>query len=361
MSSLALSESIRQSVLTSIFVDQSFKTILESKISISQAMRSQASDSQRHVREVLSGEYRKDITFPKVLSKNDSDFIGGSFSRHTKIWPLDDIDIYVPLDGGSLCYSIDGVVQPITVISDGTLLEIIGNPILQEKWMNGTLLSSQKLIAGFAKVLNRSYPNETKIKKDGQAITVRLSYGSGSSNERLGLDIVPCFSLQPHNYLQDKFYLIPDGNDGWISTNPRIDIKIAERLHKNNNETYRKVVKLLKYWNQTKLNGSVDSYYIEVAVARLYLEKNKKLEFINDVSTGVALGFQAFYSALSKGEQEPFLARAPSVKPGTDNILKLLTVQIASIDAANASAYERRGDWINSKKEWQKVFGDEFK
>jgi len=39
-----------------------------------------------------------------LLSREDSDFLGGSFARHTKIWPLDDIDIFFPMDGGTLVY-----------------------------------------------------------------------------------------------------------------------------------------------------------------------------------------------------------------------------------------------------------------
>ncbi|GAI47638.1 unnamed protein product, partial [marine sediment metagenome] len=86
--------------------------------------------------------------------------MGGSFARHTKIWPLDDVDIYFPLDGHGLWYYQGGSVAPYTVISDGILSH---NPLLNFRWTEGEYISSRKLITEFAKVLERHYPSATKV------------------------------------------------------------------------------------------------------------------------------------------------------------------------------------------------------
>ena len=68
-----------------------FESFLKREIDIALGTRSKASDSQNHLREFLSAENSRDRTFPRILSKVDSDFLGGSFGRRTKIWPLDDM------------------------------------------------------------------------------------------------------------------------------------------------------------------------------------------------------------------------------------------------------------------------------
>src|SRR4030042_3868859 len=260
---------------TSRTINSAFETFMDNEINIPKGIRSIASTSQKHLREFLSSEKDRDDTFPRVLLIEDNDFLGGSFARHTKIWPLDDIDIYIPLDGHSLFYSEWGMVQPYTVVSDSI---ITSNPLLKPRWMTAQYISSQKLISEFATVLNRHYPNQTKIKANRQAVSIRMTHGETNSGGGLGYDVVPCFSMKPHNNTEFPFYLMPNGNDGWIRTNPRLDNEISKQLHTSNYKTYRKTVKLIKYWNNLKLKGSINSYYIELAIARIYWLTNARNE-----------------------------------------------------------------------------------
>lgn len=342
---------------TSKTVNSAFETFLDNEINISKGIRSIASTSHQHLREFLSSEKGRDETFPRVLSIEDDDFLGGSFARHTKIWPLDDIDIYVPLDGNSLVYYEWGAVQPYTVVSDGILL---GNPLLNPRWMKGQYISSEKVISEFSKVLNRHYPDQTKIKPNGQAVSIRMTYGETESGDGLGFDLVPCFSMRPHSSSEYPFYLMSNGNDGWIRTNPRIDTEIVQRIHSNNNKTYRKVVKLLKYWNNEKLNGRINSYYIELAIAKIYLEKNKNIEFVNRTSFGVALGFWAIENVLKKGNQESFVQHSPTVMPGNLNVLDNVSVSIYASKANEAWESEKAGKQQEAIAKWKEVFGTGF-
>jgi hypothetical protein len=116
-------------------IDALFEDLLTRQINIPPGIRSTAGRSQNHLRDFLGAESERDENFPRVLTNVDSDFLGGSFARHTKKWPLDDIDIYAPLDGYNLFYFQNGQTLPYTVRSDGNL---IWNPLLSGiRWMNG--------------------------------------------------------------------------------------------------------------------------------------------------------------------------------------------------------------------------------
>lgn len=94
-------------------VSQSFGDLLTNSINIREGIRTIASTSQQNLREFLQGECERDSSFPPVLRTVDNDFLGGSFARHTKNRPLDDIDIYLPLDGANLFYYEHGVICPM--------------------------------------------------------------------------------------------------------------------------------------------------------------------------------------------------------------------------------------------------------
>ncbi len=145
-------------------VSGAFERFLERQINIGPGTRSVASVSQNHLRDFIAEENRRDSSFPRLLTTADRDFLGGSFSRHTKIWPLDDIDIYLPLDGKDLFYMQGGLRLPYSVVSDNPFFY---NPLLGSRWMVNGYVSSDRLLSEFAQVLRRHYPAETKITSDG--------------------------------------------------------------------------------------------------------------------------------------------------------------------------------------------------
>ncbi len=329
-------------------VEGAFEKLLADEISIPQGAREQASTSKENLREFLSEQTDKDPTFPRVLRTVDSDFIGGSFGRHTKDKPLDDIDLYIPLDGHSLLYLQGGSRLPFTVISDGVLST---NPVLDFRWMDGSYVSSQKLVNGFSAALRKRYPR-TSIRSDEQAVRIEMS-------NDLGFDVVPCFSLRPDDAGQYRFYLIPDGHGGWIRTNPRIDDAVGEQIHKAN-VAYRKTIRLVKHWNSSYLGGALRSYYIELAIMRAVWGKTT----LRQISHGVAFGFWAVSQAVILGNLTSWLADrlpgVPSVSPGRLLEEHRRQIAFAATVSSNAWADEQAGKTEGALRRWRLLFGDSF-
>jgi hypothetical protein len=134
---------------------------------------------------------------------------------------------------------------------------------------------------------------------------------------------------------------------------------VVDRLNEKH-KTFRKAVKLIKYWNQYKMNGAFNSYYVELAIAREYIRKNQTGNIVSPVSFAVALGFWAFNEAARKGNQDSFIAKAPAVEPGTTDFTKTARLSAVSGRATEAWNYELEGDSDRAIRKWQSIFGDNF-
>ena len=336
-------------------VSGTFDRFLDAEINIKSGIRQLSSISQSHLREFLKGEEKRDSGFPGIL--DGEDFIGGSFGRHTKNWPLDDIDIYLPLNGAGLVYIESGLVQPYNVLSSRTL----PNPLLAMRWANEPqLISSKKLISGFARVLSRHYPNETAVNANGEAVTVRMTYGETEDEYGLGYDVVPCFRLLAQNRGDQNFYLIPDGNDGWISTAPDLDLDLADYLNRYHNGFYRKAVKLVKWWNKNILKSKIPSYYVELSIARTFRKRATDSGQILTIGSAISIALGAFALAIQAGDQESWLIRAPKVERG--EITKALErlAMITASKAITAVSSEASGNDNDALKTWREIFGESF-
>jgi hypothetical protein len=335
-------------------IDSAFDTLLDKEVNISKALRTKASESQNHLRDFLCSEASRDTTFPTILSNADADFLGGSFARHTKNWPLDDIDIYLPLDGWNLFYLSAGRRLPYVVRSDGPRSF---NPLLLSRWMDGIYVSSSKIVSEFTRALRRHYPAETKVSPNGTSVTVRLTHGETQDADGLGYDVVPCFSLKPDDPNELDFYLMPDGRGGWMKTNPKLDTEISDILQKFNKKFYRKVVKLIKYWNHVQLDAAFSSYYIEFAICQIFLARKTANQLISSISEGLTLGFEALLTAYTSGDQTSWIVGAPPIQRPHLTALQLSKMELVQSRAALAWDYEQASKEADALRHWSLVFG----
>jgi hypothetical protein len=337
-------------------VEAQLKRFLEAQISIPMAARSDAARSQRYLRDVLRGKSTTDSGFPFVLEDKDSDFLGGSFERHTAIWPLDDIDLYVPLDGAGLAYNTNGQQLPFEVVSDSSLRK--PSRLLSTRWSDGWTLSSRLLLRGLLAALRESYPR-SGISSHDKAVVLDTTVAATSESNGITFDVVPCFRLQPHD-ASPYFYLMPDGQDGWLRTNPRIDSYLSDSLQEYHNKNYRKCVRLLKYWNVNRCNHAFPSYYIELATCLQFSALKDNDIRVDSVVDALEYAFAALQTTTTTGAIQSLVPDAAPVEGPAQNQWLTSRLGAACISArlAAMSSWESNAD--AAKAHLAEILGTDF-
>jgi hypothetical protein len=328
--------------------------MLSTRINISEAQRSSARDCQRRLCDLLAGEALRDPSFPRVLVESDQNFIGGAFGRRTKIAPLDDIDIYIPLDGAGFLYTSRGVQSSALLSDDATL----GNPLLGSRWMGEEHISSNALLAAFTDLLRRHYPNTTRIRKPaGEAVRVQTTLGETTTSPDLGYDVVPCLVLDYPDSRELRVYLIPDANDGWFRTNPRYDAALTDALSARTNKNFRKAVKIAKFWNRSIFNNTLSSYYIELALQKATLEHLTADKSLEPLSFAVVFAFWALNQAVQSGSLNSWVTDSPRVTPGSLSPTDFDMLHALSAVAWHAWEQERNWQLQEATSRWEFIFG----
>lgn len=189
------------------YVDDAFAN-LKSGLEITQGESDLASRRQKAIRELLDGTF--DIL---------TDWLSGSYARHTKTKRLKDVDIFVVLDPAG---------------KQGHLLKAWPGDVLEE----------------FAKVLRTKYDN---VSIDRMAAVVQ--YGDDIAS----MEVVPAF---PRN---DGGYFIPDTVTGkWIATDPAKHASLATGKNAECAGRWIPLVKMIKGANRELGDAVYPSFLLEV-------------------------------------------------------------------------------------------------
>lgn len=191
----------------------------------------------------------------------------GSFSRKTKIRPLDDIDLMIMLHAQG---------NWRTTYSDRIEISVPATANKQLLLCNdGTnTLNSIKVINKFKEYLSKvSFYDKAEIKRNQEAVTLNLK-----SYEWV-YDIVPCFITAP---LLDgtTFYLIPDGQGNWKATDPRIDKKRTIDINASQDVSVLDVIRIMKYWTKRPTMPTMKSYFLENLILNYYSSGVTSSQFI---------------------------------------------------------------------------------
>jgi Second Messenger Oligonucleotide or Dinucleotide Synthetase domain len=248
-----------------------------------------------------------------------TDFLTGSYRRHTKTKPLRDVDIMI-------------------VLRDISYLSRHPREILEE----------------IRKVLADHY-GAARVCTDRRA--VRVDFGVEHVDDMIGevisFDVVPAFEERGH-------YLIPDDRIGiWIPTNPKIHAELATTANQNFDGQWKPLVKMIKKWNQIHSGPVTPSFLLEVMA----------LELI----TGAWAGSHAY-------ELRQFFARAADritdgwpdpagVGPDISDVLDAdqagmrharAALRDAEATCTKAILLERQGRTGEAINTWRSLFGEMF-
>jgi|GEM_PF-918218 len=103
----------------------------------------------------------------------------------------------------------------------------------------------------------------TSARKNGQAVT--LYYKTGPN-----VDIVPVSRSSIDETGETTHYNVPNMNIGkWIKSKPKTHAKKIESISSSCGENFRKIIKMIKWWNSIHGNY-LQSYHIEVLAVKVF-------------------------------------------------------------------------------------------
>ncbi|TPG31316.1 SMODS domain-containing nucleotidyltransferase [Flavobacterium pectinovorum] len=267
----------------------------------------------------------------------------GSFSRNTKIRPLDDIDLMYCLGAGDAYYKVDTYDNKKYYIQTENAVDNLKNLSNDDNTLN-----SIKVVNKLVKALETvpQYAN-AEINRNQEVAVLNLSSYSWS------YDIVPCF------YTVNNFYLMPDGSGNWKATNPEKDQENIRNTNINNGGKVYQLVRTLKYWNANFTSPKLGSYLFEILIINFVKSKNTQNEY-NDIN--IKDFFYYLYLNIRYDVQDP--------KGIQGNINNLTVEQRDKISNKAKSCYDTAVIAIDFEIEkqnqqkaienWKIIFGDKF-
>jgi hypothetical protein len=192
-------------------VTEAFDTF-KSELELPDSKQAQASKAQQEIRARLANH----------LYVADS-LLTGSYPRHTKIYPLDDIDILLIRNTGRVGLSSNG---------------------------GGT--SPNQALDDVTEAIRKAYPLTSTIKKQSRSINTQIK------GLDFGFDIIPAWLRSPDGYW------IPDTDSNlWIPTDPEGHAKLMTDANARLQQRLKPVIKMIKHWNRNNYE-LLRSFHVEL-------------------------------------------------------------------------------------------------
>ena len=326
-------------------VTQAFNEFLSNKVNLCKDETKIATSSRAWLVDRIS-EFPESIEkFPLISSEKKIFF--GSFSRKTKIRPLDDIDIMICLAPDNCIYYEEYTTIFISVSDVTDRLKVFCND-------GSAIINSIKVVNKFVTSLKTvpQYKSAT-IKRNQEAAVLQLiSYD-------WAFDIVPCF-FTPADRFGKSYYLIPDGAGDWKKTDPRIDKNRTQQINQAHDGNILNLIRIMKYWNKRPTMPSIGSYTLETMILNYYNNRifDKASRYV-DLEIPSLLEYIQFN--IISDIQDP---------KGIQGNINTLTVEkrnkvstrarLDKIKAVEARNYESNNCHIYSINKWAEIFGSEF-
>ncbi|AZN40403.1 SMODS domain-containing nucleotidyltransferase [Paenibacillus albus] len=282
--------------------------------------------------------------FPSIyLEENDVQM--GSFSRRTKLRPLNDIDFMIVFSGQGCTYNPtwNHIDVSIDVPATATTLYNLRDDAGQ--------LSSIKLINKVVKSLsNVPQYDKADIRRNQEAVTLKLK------SYTWNFDIVPAF-ITAADASGKTYYLIPDGKGKWKKTDPRIDSARSTTINQKHDGKVLRLIRLIKYWNQRPTMPTISSYLLE-NIALNYFDTLWSLGSPQSALNGFFVHLQ---NAIFLSCNDPKNLQGDLNTLQWDTMLKVsAAASRASGNAEAAIMAVEQGDHKAAISQWTSIFGDKF-
>jgi Second Messenger Oligonucleotide or Dinucleotide Synthetase domain len=238
-------------------------------------------------------------------------FLTGSYARHTKIHPLNDIDVMVVRNSARVGLSTSGGVGP-----SGALDEV-------------------------AQAARLAFANNVVVKK--QSRSVNLSF----TGLEFGFDIIPAWLRQPDGYW------IPDLESGlWIPTDPQAHERMMTAANERSDGRLKPVIKMVKHWSRYNLD-LLCSFHLELISEWVFRQSA-----LDNYAIGVALVLVNLPRFVGAQMMDPVYGLNRVDKPLSAGDLQKLRNR-AENDAQNARtaiALEANGRHPEAIEKWKYIF-----
>ncbi|MDH3292050.1 MAG: hypothetical protein OEQ75_13660 [Gemmatimonadota bacterium] len=240
-----------------------------------------------------------------------SSFLTGSYSRYTKIDPLNDIDVFLVRNDRPTELAVDG-----SGVLPGQALQEIENAVVQA-------------VRG------------ARVQRQSRSVNV---HAPGIS---FGFDLVPAWLRVPNGYW------IPDvdGNH-WLATDPKAHAEILTRANAASKGMLKPVIKMVKHWSRNNLD-LLRSFHIELICVDIF---DRRL--IPTYQHGVAIALQQLPVHVTVPMSDPVYGESRIDRPlSQDERSRLLgCLSHDGAAAARALEFEGRGDHWGAIREWEGIF-----
>lgn len=268
----------------------------------------------------------------------------GSFARKTKVKPLDDIDILVPINPGTNSREVNiGFNKYMIFVPDTTSATWIFTD-------DNNYLSSIKILNKIKSSLYAvEHYQKAEIKRSSN-IGIALSLLSYSWT----FDIVPAVPVGNGGI---EYYLIPDGKGNWMRTDPRRDRKSITDANQKHNGNLLPIIRLMKYWNKRHYPPkNIMPYYLET----MLIEAFNSYTPMTNIKANISLAFELLASKITKSCPDPKgLGEDLDNSMSWENKIKVQTAanSMASY-ARNAINAENDNDHRSAMIWWKQIFSD---
>ena len=280
------------------------------RLELSETERKDASKRQTEVRECIRGGF--DVK---------TDFLSGSYKRHTKTKPLKDVDVFFVLGA-------------------------------KEKWRRDK--PPIEMLQAFETCLKKKYTEKDQTELCRRAVTVifeKSYYPENHDGKVLSIDAVPAFESGSDEYE------IPDKVTGtWIKTNPEKHQQQATAKNKEMDGCWVPLVKMVKGWNRANGKPIKPSFLIEVMAEELV--EAPASSYPNEVRNF----FAAMEANIGGSWPDPAALGPPVSDQMTADLVTAAkqALQEAQRKAALAARAEQTGRQGEALRLWREVLGDYF-
>jgi hypothetical protein len=279
--------------------------VFKSELELPDSKQAQAAKAQEEIRARIA----------KHLYVHAS-LLTGSYPRHTKIYPLEDIDVLLIRN-----------TEPVGLSTGG----------------DGP--SPSQALDDVAQAIKTAYPLTATVKKQSRSINTQLT------GLDFGFDIIPAWLRNPDGYW------IPDTDSNrWIPTNPEWH---SERLTEANvalQQRLKPLIKMMKHWNRNNY-ALLRSFHLELICKDIFSTNQ-----LPNYSLGVATVLVNLQKYIGKQLMDPAYnsCRVDKILSDDEHYKLLARANYDAGNAIEALQLENAGSHLASIEKWKHIFVSGF-